>query len=83
MGIYDIPAALSHVSNITGKGGDIIYIGHSMGTTMFFIFSSLLPKTAQLIKVMVGLGPAAYMTHIRSPVRYLAPFSNDLEVSNI
>uniref|UniRef100_A0A6P7GTJ9 Lipase n=1 Tax=Diabrotica virgifera virgifera TaxID=50390 RepID=A0A6P7GTJ9_DIAVI len=79
MGIYDLPAIVSYISNITGKGGDLLYIGHSMGTTQFFVFSSLFPKlAAKHIKLMVGLAPTAYMTHIRSPIRYLAPFSNDL-----
>ncbi|XP_072380390.1 lipase 3-like [Diabrotica undecimpunctata] len=62
-----------------GKAGDLLYIGHSMGTTQFFVFSSLLPEiAAKHFRLMVGLAPTAYMTHIRSPIRYLAPFSNDL-----
>lgn len=81
MGIYDLPAALNYVSNINTQNGKIIYIGHSMGTTMFFIYSSLFPKEASQIEVMVAFAPVAYMTHLRSPVRYLAPFSKDFEVS--
>ncbi|KRT84017.1 hydrolase, partial [Oryctes borbonicus] len=79
MGIYDLPASLNYVSNITKQGGEIIYIGHSMGTTMFFIFSSMFPKEASLIKIMVAFAPVAYMTHLKSPVRYFAPFSKDME----
>ncbi|KAK9720509.1 alpha/beta-hydrolase lipase region [Popillia japonica] len=79
MGIYDLPAALNYVSNINTQNGKIIYIGHSMGTTMFFIYSSLFPKEASQIEVMVAFAPVAYMTHLRSPVRYLAPFSKDFE----
>lgn len=83
MGIYDVPASLNYVANVTNKSGDIIYIGHSMGTTMFFIYSSIFPKQAQMVKIMVAFAPVAYMTHLRSPIRYIAPFSNDLEVSII
>lgn len=81
MGIHDLPASLNYVSNITNKGGEIIYIGHSMGTTMFFIFSSILPKEASLIKVMVAFAPVAYMTHMKTPIRYIAPISKDIYVS--
>ncbi|KAG5882107.1 hypothetical protein JTB14_016870 [Gonioctena quinquepunctata] len=79
MGTKDLPAALHYVSNITNKPGEIIYVGHSMGTTMFFVFASLKQQAAKNVKLMVALAPVAYMTHIRSPLRYLAPFSNDIE----
>ncbi|XP_019870012.2 lipase 3 [Aethina tumida] len=82
MAIYDLPASLSYVSNVTRQGGDIIYIGHSMGTTMYFIFSSLMPEAARDVKVMVALAPVAYMTHIKTPIRYLSPFVNDVEWLN-
>lgn len=81
MGTKDLPAVLYHVSNITKSYGDIIYVGHSMGTTMYFIFSSILPNVARNVKLMIALAPVAYMTHVKSPVRYFAPFSNDLEVN--
>lgn len=81
MGIYDLPAMLNHVSNITGKEGDVIYIGHSMGTTMFYVYASLFPEIASsAVRLMVGLAPVAYTTHIKSPIRYLAPWANDFEV---
>ncbi|KAJ8927628.1 hypothetical protein NQ314_019889 [Rhamnusium bicolor] len=79
MGTYDLPAVLYYVSNITEKPGEIIYIGHSMGTTMFFVISSTNPQAAKNVKLMVALAPVAYMTHIRSPIRYLAPFSSDFQ----
>nr|CAI5829899.1 unnamed protein product [Callosobruchus analis] len=81
MGTRDLPAVLYYVSNTTNQLGELIYVGHSMGTTMFFVFSSLLPQAAKNVKLMVALAPVAYMTHIRSPIRYLAPFSSDIDVS--
>lgn len=80
MGIYDLPAAFDYVVNVTRKPGEIVYIGHSMGTTMFFVFSSSLPHLAKNIKVMVALAPVVYMTHIKSPIRYLSPFVYDFQV---
>lgn len=80
MAIYDLPTELYYVSNITNKPGEIMYIGHSMGTTMFFVMSSILPQVARNVKLMVALAPVAYMTHIRSPIRYITPFVYDVEV---
>lgn len=79
MGTKDLPACFYHVGEITGKPKDIQYIGHSMGTTMFFVFSSLMPELAKNIKLMIALAPVAYMSNIKSPIRYLSPFSNDVE----
>lgn len=78
MATKDLPAVLYHISNTTGKAGQILYIGHSMGTTMSFVLSSVLPQVAKNIKLIVSLAPTAFMTHLTSPVKYLAPFTNDL-----
>ncbi|XP_060526854.1 lipase member K-like isoform X2 [Cylas formicarius] len=78
MGTKDLPAILYHISNITKKPGEIIYIGHSMGTTMAFVFSSVLPEMAKNLKLIVAMAPTAYMTHAQSPIKYLAPFANDV-----
>lgn len=80
MGVKDLPAVLSYIGSTTGKGGEIIYIGHSMGTTMFFVMASELPDVAKSVKLMVALAPVAYMTHIKSPIRYLAPWVHDFQV---
>ena len=81
MGIRDLPSVLSYVANVTGKGGEIVYVGHSMGTTMFFVYSSVLKEEAKVVKAMVALAPVAYMTHLRSPIRYIAPWTHNIEVS--
>nr|AWU67119.1 putative triacylglycerol lipase [Crangon crangon] len=33
-----------------------------------------------MVKAMFGLGPVATTSHIRSPIRYLAPFEKDIDV---
>lgn len=50
-----------------------------MGTTESFVLSSILPQTAKYLKLIIALAPAVYETHIQTPLRYLAPFVNDLE----
>ncbi|KAF5285060.1 hypothetical protein FQR65_LT02373 [Abscondita terminalis] len=80
MAKFDLPSVLSYISNVTGKTGEIIYVGHSMGTTMFYAMASIMPDFAkEHVKLMVGLAPVAYMTHITSPIKYFAPFVNDIQ----
>lgn len=83
MGTKDLPAALYHVSNETNRYGEILYVGHSMGTTQFFVFASMLPQVAKNVKLMTALAPTAFMAHIRSPIRYLTPFVYDFEVIHL
>lgn len=51
-----------------------------MGTTMNFILLSEKPEYNEKIKLFIALAPVAFMTHIKSPIRFLAPFSKDIEV---
>lgn len=59
---------------------DLIYVGHSMGTTMNFVLLSEKPEYNEKIRLFIALAPVAFMTHIKSPIRFLAPFSKDIEV---
>jgi lysosomal acid lipase/cholesteryl ester hydrolase len=40
MGVYDVPAVIDYVLGVTGQE-QLQWVGHSMGTTMFFIGKSL------------------------------------------
>ena len=82
MGIYDLPAAISFVLNKTNEK-DLIYIGHSMGTSMFYAMASEIPDVASKVKVMFSLAPIAFMSHLKSPARLFVPFIRELEVSTI
>lgn len=59
MGMYDLPAVIDYILKVTGQK-DIIYIGHSLGTTMMFVMSSMRPEYVYKVKFMVGLAPAAF-----------------------
>ncbi|KAJ8675730.1 hypothetical protein QAD02_011516, partial [Eretmocerus hayati] len=77
MGVYDLPAALTYVNSKTEK--QIIYIGHSMGTTMFFVMAMEKPNVAKKVKAMFALAPVAYMSNLKSPLRMPAGFTKELE----
>ncbi|XP_074108237.1 lipase 3-like isoform X1 [Cotesia typhae] len=78
MGIYDVPAAVSYIVEKTNMS--LVYIGHSMGTTMGYVMASERPEIAEKIKVMISLAPIGFMSHLKSPVRIVAPFANDIKL---
>ena len=74
---------VSFISEMEGRNSsarDLIYIGHSMGTTMAFAMLSLRPEYNNYIKAVFALAPVAFMGNVKSPIRLLAPFSKDIEV---
>ena len=64
MGLYDIPAMTDYILKYTGVEKLAAYIGHSMGTTQFFVGSSLIPDYyTKHINLYVALAPVARMDH--------------------
>lgn len=51
-----------------------------MGTTMGFVLLSEKPEYNEKVKLFIALAPVAFMTHVKSPIRFLAPFSKEMEV---
>jgi lysosomal acid lipase/cholesteryl ester hydrolase len=79
MGVHDLPAEIDWVLNVTGHK-KLFYIGHSMGTTMFYVMASMRPEYNDKVQLMVSLAPVAFVGHVKSPIRLLVPWINDLEV---
>ncbi|KAJ8664590.1 hypothetical protein QAD02_006252 [Eretmocerus hayati] len=77
MGLYDLPAEINYVKNHTKS--NMIYIGHSMGTTMFYVMASAKQDIAKKISVMYSLSPVAFMSNSESPLRMLAPFVDEIQ----
>ncbi|XP_055851914.1 lipase 1-like [Episyrphus balteatus] len=67
MGIHDIPKSIDYVLEVTGFT-KLQYIGHSQGTTCFWIMCSLLPQYNDKIISMQALAPAAFIEDSKSPV---------------
>jgi lysosomal acid lipase/cholesteryl ester hydrolase len=74
MGIYDLPAVIDYILDRTRKH-DMYYIGHSMGTTMFFVLTSLKPEYNAKIRLMVAFAPIVFMSDVKSDISKLAVFS--------
>ncbi|KAF2898467.1 hypothetical protein ILUMI_07707 [Ignelater luminosus] len=79
IGLLDIPMQLELVAEKTGQRGNIIYIGHSLGTTVGLIYGSWYPHQAkETVKLFILLAPAAYLSNMLSPARFMAPFADQL-----
>ncbi|XP_050684282.1 uncharacterized protein LOC126979114 [Leptidea sinapis] len=77
IGIYDTPAMIDRVLEVTGTTS-LVYVGHSQGTTSFYVMGSLKPEYNKKISLMVSLSALAWLSHITTPIRLTAPFANKL-----
>ena len=80
MGKYDLPAMINLALDTT-KQEKLFYIGHSMGTTGFMVMSNLRPEMNDKIELASFLAPVAYMQHAKTPLHYLGPFADSIDVS--
>ncbi|KAL6431801.1 hypothetical protein ACFW04_007357 [Cataglyphis niger] len=78
MGIYDLPAMITFITNMRSQSLHT-YIGHSMGAASFFIMASERPEFTQKVQMMISLAPAAFVNHMQSPLQYLIPFRRELK----
>jgi pimeloyl-ACP methyl ester carboxylesterase len=79
MGIYDMPATIDYILKQT-KHNQLHYIGHSMGTCIFFVMCSMLPEYNNKIRVQISLAPVAYVHHMTSMLNGLVPYANQIQV---
>jgi lysosomal acid lipase/cholesteryl ester hydrolase len=77
MGYYDLPASIDYILSVT-QHQKLFYIGHSMGTTMFFVLGATRPEYMAKVEAAVLLAPIAHPYNIRSP---LANFINNMQPS--
>jgi len=75
---YDLPTMLNYVMETTGQE-KIYYIGHSMGTTTYMAMNSMDASWADKVELATFLAPVAYVDHMKSPIRLLAPFSGAIQ----
>lgn len=79
IGQHDLPAMIDFVISKTGQK-KIHYIGHSQGTTSFFVMGSTRTDYNDKILSMHALAPVAFMSHLKSPfVRFFSPFVDQVE----
>lgn len=80
IGKYDLPATIDYVLKRSNHSR-VHYVGHSQGTTAFFVMASERPEYNDKILLMTAMAPPVYMAHVSNEllqlnVRYL----NQIEV---
>lgn len=81
MGYYDLPAAIDYILNVT-KNEKLSYIGHSMGTSMFFVLGATRPEYMRKVNAAVMMAPVAYIKDMPSPsFRFFHDLETPLNVS--
>jgi len=79
MGIYDLPATIDYILEYTNHS-QLYYIGHSMGTCMFFVMCSIRPEYNYKIRLQISLAPIAYVHHMQSMLNTLVPYAKQIQV---
>lgn len=74
IGYYDLPATIDYILNVTDQK-NLLYFGHSQGTTSFWVMTSSRPEYNDKIKAMYALAPVAHMTGLKSPFVKLMAYS--------
>lgn len=77
--VYDLPAEIDYILATT-SAEQIHYIGHSMGTVVFWIAMSEFPQYNSKIHSMFALGPVAFLNGTVSPIRHFSEIATELEV---
>lgn len=71
MGYYDLAAIIDFVRSKTGEDS-VAIIGHSQGTTVSYVLPSARPEYNERIKVIISLGPAAFLSNLKPPISLVA-----------
>ncbi|XP_036139605.1 lipase 3 [Monomorium pharaonis] len=79
MGIYDLPAMISYITNMTSQSLHT-YIGYSMGGTASYVMAAEHPDIIRLVRAIISLAPGVFMKHMKSPLRYFAPFAKEYQI---
>ncbi|CAH1100356.1 unnamed protein product [Psylliodes chrysocephalus] len=77
MGVNDLDKVIMYIVFVTKLPGELIYMGYSTGAMLGFIYSTTMPISERLIKLIVAISPSVYPSHLTSPIKYLAPFIDD------
>ncbi|XP_011865874.1 PREDICTED: lipase 3-like [Vollenhovia emeryi] len=79
IGTQDLPAMIDHVVNTTGLQ-KMFYLGHSQGTTAFFVMASERPEYQKYFEEVYAMAPMVYCGRMKSPfLQLLSQFTTGLD----
>ena len=79
IGSYDIPACIDYIIRESASE-KLIYVGHSMGCTVFYMAMMKHASLNDRIELMISLAPATSMANLKSPAKVFAPHVSTIQV---
>ena len=80
MAHIDLLASIDYILNVTAQE-KLTYVGHSLGSTLFFMAMAAQTEYNAKIELMIGMGPSSNMHHMKNTlVQVLAPLDYLIEV---
>ncbi|CAH0386150.1 unnamed protein product [Bemisia tabaci] len=77
MGVIDTAEIIDFILAKTGQPS-LIHIGHSMGTTVFYILGAVRPEYNERVRIHISLAPVCYLKHMKlNPL--LRPFAQNAQ----
>jgi len=73
MGRYDIPANIEYILEATGQE-KLVFVGHSLGCTLFYIAMIEHPHLNDRIEMMFSLAPTTSVAGLSNFLVFMAPF---------
>jgi len=79
MAHIDLLASIDYILNVTAQE-KLTYVGHSLGSTLFFMAMAAQTEYNAKIELMIGMGPSSNMHHMKNTlVQVLAPLDYLIE----
>lgn len=75
--VYDLPAIIETIVKATGRKGEIMFLGHSLGSTVALMYATEFPEEAkENIRFFMFLSPAYTLSNMISPMKGMGPIMN-------
>ncbi|XP_019879730.1 gastric triacylglycerol lipase [Aethina tumida] len=75
----DIPAIIDTIANVSGQPGKLIYVGHSMGTTISYIYASVnRTHCKNNVKAIISLAPIANLNKFEVPFMHFLALNSQI-----
>ncbi|XP_022912357.1 lipase 3-like [Onthophagus taurus] len=79
IGSIDVATSIDYILETTGQDS-LYHIGHSQGTTSFYVLAADRPEYNDKIRLHISLAPVVYMSHLDNILlQWLAPYADSIE----
>lgn len=79
--VIDVPTVIDYMLNVTNLK-QVIYFGHSQGTTISYIFCAEKPDYIAKVKALFSFAPSAFFKHAASIYHFIGNLKRQVQVNN-